>query len=117
VGALDRVRGLAHEIYPSLLPARGLADALRAAEIDAGPVARYPLELEEAVYFACRALRAGATRLHVWDDSGTVHLEAVGAFDDAAIARARARIVSVGGQLTASVGGVSATVPASSSAR
>jgi hypothetical protein len=119
VDALDRVRALAHEIYPSLLRARGLGDALRAAEVEVGPVSRYALEVEEAVYFTCRALQGRATRLRVWEESGALQLEGAGAFGDAAIAEARARIAAVGGQLTVSAGGgeVRATVSASSSAR
>ena len=60
--ALDRIRNLANEIYPSLLDARGLPDALRgaasalgvAATVEAA-VGRYPPEIEAAVYFCCRA--------------------------------------------------------------
>ena len=55
-GALERVQALANEIYPSLLEARGLPDALRgAARVDAAGVGRYPADLEAAVYFWCRA--------------------------------------------------------------
>lgn len=113
--SLERVRELAHEIYPSLLAARGLGEALRAAGIDAALADRYPLEVEEAVYFACRELNGATTR--VWDEDGAVCFEAAGRFDDSAIERARAHVAAVGGQLTASAGGVTATVPVSSSAR
>jgi signal transduction histidine kinase len=62
--ALDRVRTLASEIYPSLLAARGLPDALREAaraagesvRVNAAGLRRYPTEIEAAVYFACRAV-------------------------------------------------------------
>ena len=117
VEALERVRGLAHDIYPSLLPARGLGDALRGAGAEVGEVGRYALEVEEAVYFACDALRPAATRMRVWNEDGEIRIEAVGSFDKDALAHAQARIAAVGGQLTASAGGVSAVVSASSSAR
>jgi len=61
--ALDRVRGLSNEIYPSVLEARGLPDALRgavsarsvAATVEVAGVGRYPATVEAAVYFFCRA--------------------------------------------------------------
>jgi hypothetical protein len=115
--ALERVRTLAHGIYPSLLQTHGLADALHAVDIDAALGGRYPLEVEEAVYFACRALSAPATRARVWDEKGVVCFEVEGELDDAALAHARARVADAGGQLTVSAGGVTATVPASASAR
>jgi signal transduction histidine kinase len=60
--ALDRVRVLANEIYPSLLDVWGLPDALRgaasaagiAATVEATGVGRYPKDVETAVYFVCR---------------------------------------------------------------
>ncbi len=61
---LDNVRALANEIYPSLLEARGLPDAIRGAAsgvqavatVEATDVGRYPAEVEAAAYFCCRAL-------------------------------------------------------------
>jgi signal transduction histidine kinase len=61
--ALGRVQALANEIYPSVLDARGLADALRgaasaarvAATVEAAGIGRYPADVEAAVYFSCRA--------------------------------------------------------------
>jgi signal transduction histidine kinase len=58
---LEELRALAHGIYPPLLADRGLTDALRAAagrspvpvSVDAQGLARYPAELEAAVYFCC----------------------------------------------------------------
>ena len=107
--SLERVRALAQEIYPSILAARGLRAAL-----GFGPDGRYPLEVEEAVYFACCLLGAD---VRLWSDEGELRLEATGAFGDEAIADARERIASVGGQLTASGGSVVAAVPVSPSAR
>jgi signal transduction histidine kinase len=59
--ALDELRALAHGVYPSLLSARGLDDALRSAVIGSPiPVrivsdgtGRYPPEVESAVYYTC----------------------------------------------------------------
>ena len=67
--ALDGVRAVADAIYPSVLAARGLVEALRGASvaselavrIEATELGRYPPELEGAVYFCCReALRVAA---------------------------------------------------------
>ena len=61
---LDSLRSLAHGVYPSLLPLRGLADALRTSPIETTGLMRYPLEVEETVYFCCVELlpHAGAER-------------------------------------------------------
>ena len=61
--ALGRVQVLANQIYPSVLDARGLPDALRgvasaapfAAAVEAADIGRYPPDVEAAVYFSCRA--------------------------------------------------------------
>src|SRR5262249_18717752 len=52
--ALDRVRAVADEIYPSVLDARGLPDALRTLGITTEGLGRYPVAIEAAVYFCCR---------------------------------------------------------------
>jgi signal transduction histidine kinase len=57
--ALEELRTLAHGVYPPLLADRGLPEALRAATARSGltielhehEVARYPPEVESAVYF------------------------------------------------------------------
>ena len=57
--ALEELRALAHGVYPPLLADRGLIQALAAVaarstiavELDAHAVARYPPEVESAVYF------------------------------------------------------------------
>lgn len=59
--ALERVQALAAEIYPPMLDARGLAEALRQAAtpdrlVEVADVGRRPPEIERAVYFACRAV-------------------------------------------------------------
>jgi hypothetical protein len=111
--ALDRVRALAATIYPSILPARGLADALRSLDIETADLERYPLEIEEAVYFSCNALRSRATRARVWSDGAALRLELLGvdAVKDDELSHARERIAAVGGQLDLSAGRVSAAVP------
>jgi signal transduction histidine kinase len=58
---LDGLRSLARGIYPSILPQRGLADALRSAAqrapvpvlVRAQGLERYAEEVEAAVYFCC----------------------------------------------------------------
>jgi hypothetical protein len=108
--ALERVRELSEDLYPSILAARGLTYALRG-----GTVGRYPLEVEEAVYFAVRPL-LGTVR--VWEAAGELRFEVTGIpDDDAAIAHARARIAAVGGQLEVSPGTLAGAVAVSPSAR
>jgi signal transduction histidine kinase len=59
--ALDELRSLAAGVYPSLLSARGLSDALRTAALQSPmPTSvkvdgsdRYPREVETAAYFCC----------------------------------------------------------------
>jgi glucose-6-phosphate-specific signal transduction histidine kinase len=112
-GALDRVRALAGTVYPSILPARGLTDALRSLDIETADLERYPLEVEEAVYFSCRALRSRAVRAHVWHDGDALRIDLFGvtAFEGDELSHARERISAVGGQLDLSSGRVSASVP------
>lgn len=114
--SLERVRMLAQGIYPSLLPARGLGDALRARGVEVSALGRYRLDVEEAVYFACRALETDETEIRVRDEDGAIRIEVKGELDDAAVAYARRRVAAVGGQLAASPGGagVTAAVPVSS---
>jgi signal transduction histidine kinase len=111
--ALGRVRALAGTIYPSVLPARGLTDALRPLEVETSNLERYPLEIEEAVYFSCRALRSRATQARVWAVHGALRLELLGVseIDDDELSDARERIASLGGQLDVSAGRISAAVP------
>ena len=111
--ALARVRALAGTVYPSILPARGLTDALRSLDIETADLERYPLEIEEAVYFSCRALRSRATRARVWGDGAALRLELLGvtAVKGDELSHTRERIAAVGGQLDLSAGRVSAEVP------
>jgi signal transduction histidine kinase len=114
--ALERVRVLAREIYPSILVSRGLAAAL-AGRAEVRISERYRLELEEAVYFSSVALLDDSTTARIWADDGMLHLEAEGSFDEGAVALARDRMTSVGGQVTASGERLSASAPISGSAR
>lgn len=98
-GALERVRALAQSIYPSSLVAQHRD---------------YPLEVAEAVHFACRGLAGEA---HVWEEADELRFEVRGDFDAEAVEHARARVAAVGGQLTVLPGGVTAAVPLSSAAR
>ncbi len=74
--ALDRVRSLANEIYPSVLEARGLRDALRGAaftvKVEAQGVGRYRADVERAVFFLCRAVAlSGASKaIQIRDEGG-----------------------------------------------
>jgi hypothetical protein len=110
--ALARLRALAQTIYPSSLAALGLAGAL-GGRAEVGSLRRYPLEVEEAVYFACSGLLTETTQAHVWEDDGVLRVEVTGAVDPAAVEHARARVAAVGGQVTVSPGGeaVAAVVP------
>jgi signal transduction histidine kinase len=78
--AIDELRSLARGVYPSILSARGLVDALRAAvrtaphpvEFETSGVTRYSEEVESAIYFVCmEALQnamkhaAGATQIRL----------------------------------------------------
>jgi len=86
------LRNLAHGIYPPLLRANGLADALFAAashatlpaRVQAGSVGRYPADVEAAVYFCCleamqnackHAGERASIRLRVWQEAGTLTFE------------------------------------------
>ena len=59
--AIEELRNLAHGIYPPLLSTRGLGEALGAAcrrgplpaDLRVDGIARYPAEVEAAVYFCC----------------------------------------------------------------
>ena len=90
--AVAELRALAHGIFPPLLMAGGLNDALTAAAtraalpttVMAGAIGRYPQDVETAVYFCClEALQNagkhagdGATAtVRVEEESGTLRFE------------------------------------------
>ena len=111
--ALERVRALAKTVYPSILPARGLTDALRSLDVQTADLERYPIEIEEAVYFSCAALRSRASRARVWSDGDVLRIEFLDVTADTndELSYARQRIAAVGGQLDLSAEGVSGVVP------
>ena len=111
--ALERVRALAGTVYPSILPARGLTEALRSLDVETANLERYPLEVEEAVYFSCRTLRIRATWARVWSDGDALRLELHGvtAVERDELSQARERFAAVGGQLELPADRVSALVP------
>jgi signal transduction histidine kinase len=93
--ALERVRTLAGEIYPSLLDARGLGDALReaarrlgtTARVETTAIRRYPAEIEIAAYTCCRyaleqiaaqAGAEGAATIRLQEQDEALRLEVAG---------------------------------------
>jgi hypothetical protein len=114
---LDDVRVLARGIYPPILPARGLADALRLvpAQVNVTALGRYPLEVEQTVYFCCLELvthTSGRATVRVWDGEGTLCFEVAGdGLDGGDLSIVRDRLIAVGGGLTASASGARGTVP------
>lgn len=91
-GTAQEVRSLAHGIYPPVLRAHGLADALLAAagrsalptRVQAGSLGRYPAGIEAAVYFCCleamqnackHAGERAAIRLRLREEAGTLAFE------------------------------------------
>jgi signal transduction histidine kinase len=121
--ALDRVRGVAEDIYPSVLDVRGLPDALRHAvrvagvtsNIETDGVGRYPETTEAAVYFCCCALLGETTAAIALRDDGrqlTLELEGAGANDTA-----RDLAEAAGGALTVEPGRVIATFPRGTESR
>jgi signal transduction histidine kinase len=109
---LDGLRSVAHDVYPSLLPLRGVADALRTVPVETSGLARYPLEVEETVYFCCIELlrHAGATG-RVWQEAGTVCFAFSGDADDESLNVVRDRVAALGGRVTTSAGQIRGAVP------
>ena len=113
-GALERVQSLANEIYPSVLDARGLPDAIRgaasaaqiSASVEAEDHGRYPAEAEAGVYFCCRAvlraLDAGArVTFRISEEEHALRVEIVGDLAGvAAEALLQSRVESLGGVLS-----------------
>jgi signal transduction histidine kinase len=123
--AIEELRALAHGIYPPLLSSAGLGEAITAAcrraplptEVDANVAARYPPEIEAAVYFCClEALQnaakhggpgvsaqvrireeAGALLFEVCDDGAGFETNQHG--DGAGLTNMRDRLGAVGGTL------------------
>ncbi len=116
----QELRNLAHGIYPPLLRANGLADALFAAashatlptRVQAGSVGRYPADVEAAVYFCCleamqnackHAGERASVRLRVREEAGTLTFEVTddGAGFDAAGRRLGAGLLNMADRLGA----------------
>jgi len=112
--ALDRVRGLATEIYPPLLASRGLVEALRAAglavRVDVEALPRYQPEVEAGVYFFCVDLLGTAGTVRLWNDAEGLCIEVI--TGDGIPPAASDRIIALGGRLESSEGRVAAAVPA-----
>jgi signal transduction histidine kinase len=122
---LDGVRSLARGIYPAVLHERGLPEAIRSAarvasvpvSVRASKVARYPEQIEVAVYFSClealqnAAKHAGSravVTITLWERDGRVIFEVRDdgrGFDPESMERGRGlttmrdRLEAVGGSL------------------
>jgi signal transduction histidine kinase len=118
--ALDRVRGLAGDVYPSLLAVWGLPDTLRETARTSGvpvrvvtvEVGRHPIEVESAIYFCCRAALERAapnTELRLTEEDQTVRLEFVPA-DGTNLTEVRDLVGAAGGDLDESPDGGAAVV-------
>jgi signal transduction histidine kinase len=87
--AVEELRNLAHGIYPPLLLDQGLAAALGSAaqratiptRVEAGPVGRYPADVEAAAYFCCLEALQNAMKhagpeatavVRAWEEGGTL---------------------------------------------
>ncbi|MDP9075605.1 MAG: histidine kinase, partial [Actinomycetota bacterium] len=124
--ALQQLRSLAHGIYPPLLLAGGLSDALPIAARRASlpttigrcEVARYPPELEAAVYYCClEALQNAAKHagpdavatIGVWQEQNRLWFEVAdngAGFDQATGAQHGHGFVNMGDRLGAMNGGL-----------
>jgi signal transduction histidine kinase len=128
--ALARVQALSERIYPSVLDARGLAEALRGAaaatgaRIKAEKLGRYSPQFERTVYFCCRetlervAAHNDRLTLCLWEEQNALRFEVTldGGLSDVArhdFADAEDRIDTLGGELTIGRASVSATIPVS----
>jgi signal transduction histidine kinase len=118
--ALGRVQTLATEIYPAILDARGLRDALRQAarvsearaSVDVAELGRYPAEIEAAVFSLWRAVLDSSgpgsdVRIHVWEQNQAlqVTIDVGGAVD---LSSAEDLVAAAGGVLAAAPGSVEA---------
>jgi signal transduction histidine kinase len=112
--ALERVRALAGDVYPSMLAVWGLPDSLRETArasdvrvVTAG-VGRYPAEVESAIYFCCRAALQQAapdTELRLSEEDQALRLEFV-PVDAADLTELRDLVGAAGGVLGESPDGV-----------
>jgi signal transduction histidine kinase len=107
--ALARVRALAGDVYPALLDARGLPDALReaartsgtSARVETEGLGRHPAAIETAVYFFCRAALERAEpgaelTIDLQENGDALRLEIVG-LDGLDVSPARDLVEAAGG--------------------
>jgi signal transduction histidine kinase len=109
---LGRLQALGSEIYPAILDARGLMDALRQAArasgttayVDAVELGRYPVELEAAVFFLWRTVLdevaptvEARIRVREENEALQIAIEAAGAID---LMPASDFVAAAGGVLT-----------------
>jgi signal transduction histidine kinase len=90
--AVEELRSLAHGIYPPLLLDQGLAAALGSAaqratiptRVEAGPIGRYPGDVEAAAYFCCLEALQNAMKhagpeatavIRAWEEDGSLRFE------------------------------------------
>jgi signal transduction histidine kinase len=90
--AVEELRSLAHGIYPPLLLDQGLAAALGSAaqratiptRVEAGPIGRYPGDVEAAAYFCCLEALQNAMKhagpeatavIRAWEEDGALRFE------------------------------------------
>jgi signal transduction histidine kinase len=118
---VDELRALCRGGYPSLMGDRGLPDALRAAAsrtplptaVDAPDEARYPAEIEAAVYFVClEALQNAVKHARATHVSITLRAPSFAVTDDgigfrhrsvkpgSGLRNMRDRLAEIGGSLT-----------------
>jgi signal transduction histidine kinase len=122
--ALGRLAALASEIYPAILDARGLPDALREAartghasvRLHTAGLGRYPSELEAAVYFACRAVLESAEpgaelRIGLGERDGELRLEIDGVDGAADLSEFEDLVAGSGGTLAVEPTRLRAAIP------
>jgi signal transduction histidine kinase len=117
--AIDATRSLAHQIYPPLLDAGGLAAALRAAapsaDIRVTLDAPYPPEVVAATYFCIVDALEGIgpdekAAVAVGEAAGALEFEIVTAAETD-VTRARDRAAALGGTLTVADGRIVGSLP------
>jgi signal transduction histidine kinase len=127
--ALERVRALAGGIYPSLLDARGLGDAVReaarrvgaTARVETTGIRRYPAEIEIAAYTCCfyalERLPANAVdaTVRLQEQDGTLRIEVAADGNvlkpEDGIVHVRDLIEAAGGVLSAEPACIGAAIP------
>ena len=80
--ALERVRALAADIFPAILDARGLPDALHGIGVRATGVGRHAPDVEAAVYFFCRACAEAGADVRLTESPGALVVEVHGPTPD-----------------------------------